>query len=452
VTKVVELRAENVKRLRAVELHLGDGVNVVAGRNGQGKTSVLDSLEMALGGKSSIPRKPVRKGEDKASIVVRLDNGITITRHIKPDGTGTLKVTSPENAAYASPQALLDGMLGSLSFDPLAFSRMDGDDQYETLRRLMGVDTSDLDAEHAKIFAQRTDVNREAKRLEVEHAGLQWYEDVPEALVSVESLAAELEAAQGRAQSVVDCEAEARRAEAAAESERAAYARVNTGAVRKRTQITQLRQQIEQLEADIRDDEAELERIKLAGAEKAEESKVLSARAEELRANVPDIEEIRMRIKRVEATNGKVRSNERRNALAISIKTERSRSSQMTDRLAEIDAERAARIEAAPIPMPGLALGDGIVTLNGLPFDQASGAEQLRASVAIGIALNPKLRLLLVRDGSLLDRDGLRLLGELAAEHDCQVLLERVDTVDGVGVVIEDGSVLGAEVDHAAAE
>lgn len=454
MTKVLELRASNVKRIRAVELQLTDGVNVVAGRNGQGKTSVLDALQMALGGKSSIPRTPVRKGEEKASIVVKLDNGITITRHIKPDGTGTLKVTSAENAAYASPQALLDGMLGALSFDPLAFSRMKADDQYETLRTLMGVDVSDLDAEHAKIFDARTDVNRETKRLEVELGNTPKHEGAPAKLVSVEDLTAELEIAQARAQSVRDHATEAARATKDAEAKRAEYATVQARIKRREQQLDALREQIDQVAADIRADQSELAKIADAGTAKAEEAKGLADVAEKLREAAPDLDAIRARIAGVEATNAKVRANARREEVQQQLDASRARSTEMTETLASLDAERAARIEAAPVPMPGLALGDGVVALNGVPFDQASGAEQLRASVAIGIALNPKLRILLVRDGSLLDRDGLRLLGELAQQHDCQVLLERVDTVDGVGVVIEDGAVVGAdtEVEHAAAE
>jgi len=85
-------------------------------------------------------------------------------------------------------------------------------------------------------------------------------------------------------------------------------------------------------------------------------------------------------------------------------------------------------------------LDDPGVTLDGVPFEQASSAEQLRCSVAMGLALNPKLRVLLIRDGSLLDEDSLRMVAEMADAQGAQVWLERVG--DGVaGVLIEDGEV-----------
>jgi hypothetical protein len=81
------------------------------------------------------------------------------------------------------------------------------------------------------------------------------------------------------------------------------------------------------------------------------------------------------------------------------------------------------------------------VLLNGIPFKQASGAEQLRASLAMAIALNPKLRVIRIADGSLLDSDNLALVEAAARENDFQVWIEMVGDGDGRGIVIEDGEV-----------
>ena len=107
-----------------------------------------------------------------------------------------------------------------------------------------------------------------------------------------------------------------------------------------------------------------------------------------------------------------------------------------------MDAEKLKQIKDAKYPLQGLSVSDsGDVLLEGLPFEQAASAEQLRASVAIGLALNPKLRVLLIRDGSLLDEDSLALLCKMAEDADAQVWLERVGTDGDVSVVIEDGMV-----------
>ena len=76
-----------------------------------------------------------------------------------------------------------------------------------------------------------------------------------------------------------------------------------------------------------------------------------------------------------------------------------------------------------------------------MPFSQASASEQIRVSLAMAMALNPKLRVIRILDGSLLDAENLALIAEMATEHDFQVWIERVSDTSGVGVVIEDGQV-----------
>ena len=48
--RIVELKTENVKRIQAVEITPQGNVVVIGGKNGAGKSSVLDSIEYALHG------------------------------------------------------------------------------------------------------------------------------------------------------------------------------------------------------------------------------------------------------------------------------------------------------------------------------------------------------------------------------------------------------------------
>ena len=156
----------------------------------------------------------------------------------------------------------------------------------------------------------------------------------------------------------------------------------------------------------------------------------------------PDLEAMRARLDQVEADNAKVRDNERRAAVAERLEKRRLAVEGLTASLAEIDEEKRAAIERAEFPLEGLGFAEEGVTLGGIPFAQASAAERLRASVAIGLALHPDLRVLLVREGALLDDDALRLVGELAAAHEAQVWVERVGDGDEGAIVIEDGAVI----------
>jgi hypothetical protein len=114
----------------------------------------------------------------------------------------------------------------------------------------------------------------------------------------------------------------------------------------------------------------------------------------------------------------------------------------LTAAMEKREAEKLKALQGAQMPVDGLSLSGGSVLFNGLPFDQASDAEALRVSVAIAMAANPKLRVIRVRDGSLLDEDGMTLLSDLARQKDYQIWCERVDSTGKIGIVMDDGEVV----------
>ncbi|NIV98744.1 hypothetical protein GWN26_06185, partial [Candidatus Saccharibacteria bacterium] len=96
----------------------------------------------------------------------------------------------------------------------------------------------------------------------------------------------------------------------------------------------------------------------------------------------------------------------------------------LTNKLEAIDENKRKAVEEARLPIKGLEFDESGVRFNGLPFSQASDAEQLRVSVALGIAANPKLKVLLVRNGSLLDEDNLKMVAAMAEKHGAQIWME----------------------------
>ena len=156
-----------------------------------------------------------------------------------------------------------------------------------------------------------------------------------------------------------------------------------------------------------------------------------------------DLAPILARSKEATAVNERVRAKKAKAEAEFRAEMLKANADLLTTRIEEIDAERVKRIGAAALPVPGLGFdGDGNVTLNDLPFSQASQAEQLRVSLAMGAALQPTLRLIIVKDGSLLDAKSLGIVGAFARDNDLQILMERVGDGAEVGVVIEDGAVL----------
>jgi hypothetical protein len=144
----------------------------------------------------------------------------------------------------------------------------------------------------------------------------------------------------------------------------------------------------------------------------------------------------------MDATNAKVRANQERAKAEAKATALREQYAALSKRLDANRAERATLIQSAAYPVDGLGFDtDGAVTYGGIPLSQASQAEQIRVSMAIGLAMQPELRLVLIRDASLLDDSSMALVAEMAEKHDALVVLERVGDGDAGAVVIEDGEV-----------
>jgi len=90
----------------------------------------------------------------------------------------------------------------------------------------------------------------------------------------------------------------------------------------------------------------------------------------------------------------------------------------LTRQIEDRTNDKAAKIAAAKLPIDGISFGEGQVLLNDLPFDQASDAEKLRTSVAIAMAANPKLLIMVESPNYSTDFTGFdKLPVRLKIEH-----------------------------------
>jgi DNA repair exonuclease SbcCD ATPase subunit len=430
--KIVRLQAENVKRLKAVEVAPTGELVVVGGKNDAGKSSLLDAIEMAMGGEAATPPQPVRRGEKAAKVVLDLGD-LVVTRTFTAAGGRKLVVENKEGARFKSPQAMLDRLYGELAFDPLAFERLDPKPQADVLRRLVGLDMTALDGRRADLYEQRTEANREVKALQVTVDSVTPWADAPAQEVSIEALANQLAEAEKLQQIAVQRGVVVRDARSSREA--AALRRqgvVNEmAAIEKR--LADLRVALGEADEDLSQRDAGIQVAEVAVADAL--------------AAVPDTAALRDQLALAERTNGKVRQNAQHAEVVRMLEAAKAVADGLDARIAGIDAEREAMLAAAEFPVPGLGIGPDGVTLDGLPFEQASTSDRLRVSVAIGLASKPELKVLLVRDGSLLGEGKLQLLAEMAKAAGAQVWLEMLqEAPDGrTTVFIEDGSVQGPQ-------
>lgn len=402
--KIINLQGENFKRMKAFDITPHGNTVTIAGKNGQGKTSVLDSIVMALAGKNSdvakLNTKPIREGEKTAFVTVTTDDYIITRKWTEKDSY--LEMTNKAGIAYKSPQALLDQMVGDLCFDPLEFSRMKSKEQREALLGIvkLDIDLEEWERDYKLKYDQRTAVGNQGKALQgkVDTTPVPPV-DTPEEEVSIADLMKQLH----------DDEEHNR-----------VWEQNNEAKVKNDARIKELEDEL---------------------AQRREADNTYVTRIAAL-AGVRPLDELKAKLSSAEDTNRMVRQKRERAATQAEAEKYTAEYAKITQELQIMASDKALKLAGAQFPIAGLSFTDEGVTYKGIPFPQCSAAEQLKVSMAIAMAKNPKLRVIRITDGSLLDEDNMKVLAEMADKNDFQIWVEKVDSSGQVGIVISDGEVV----------
>lgn len=413
--KINSLELENVKRVKAVKLEPAQsGLTIVGGRNGQGKTSVLDAISWALGGNRLKPSQPHREGSATDPYLhVELTNGLIVERKGK---TSALKVIDP--AGNKSGQNLLDQFIEALALDLPKFMESTSKEKAQTLLQIIGVGDYlfELEAKEDKLFNQRTSIGQMERQKRGAAEEMEFYPDAPAEPVS----AAELIQQQ---QEILARNGENQRKRERVNDIEAALASTEHDAQALADRISELSEQLSQKNADIDKLHEEAVVARKTAAELQDESTA------EIEASIAVIDE----------TNAKVRTNVAR---AMAMKDADELKEQYEDLTREIESIRADKMKLladAKLPLDGLTVEMGELIYNGNAWDCMSGSDQLRVATAIVRALKPECGFVLVDKLEQFDPQTLQEFGAWAESQDLQIIGTRVSTGDECSIVIEDG-------------
>jgi len=417
--KIVRMSAENIKRLDAVEITPEGNVIEITGKNGAGKTSLLDAIWWALGGVSNVQAKPIKDGEESATVELDLGRLLVKRKFIAQEGgkfTTSLIVQNDEGARFQSPQSILDAILGELTFDPLEFTRLKPVEQMKLLQAFVAdFDFDGAIKERDEIYTQRRDINRDAKQAEAQ------LEALPEIDPEIEII--DLEAATIAYKKVLATAQEVKENKRSFDE---AVSNIDNLNARRERAVKNLAE----IKASIKDIDAKLTDLN-----------AITAKAGKF--VMPDTAAAEARMATAQEQTKIIASNAERDRLTERVEFLKSTSGDLTERLEKIAADQADAVKQSEMPVGGIAFGDDCVMLNGVPFNQASDAEQLLAAIEIAVAMNTELRICRVRDGSLIDNDGMKLLAERAEANDFQIWVETVQSGRESAIVIEDGRIKG---------
>lgn len=407
--KILCISAENFKALKAFYCEpKPEGLTVIGGDNGAGKTSAIDILAYGLGGAKYRPSNPKREGAvGDTTLHIELSNGLTVERKGK---NLALTVTDKEGARHG--QELLDSFISEIAIDLPKFYNASSKEKSHMILETLGIEDklAELAKREKEKYDTRTMVGREADKKQKAAEDMPWYEDAPEKKLSVAELL---------------------------DQQQAVLARNGIRAEHKRN--------LEKYKSDVADIDKRVKSLldqkselldKINDVQNAAADDGAEESTAELEKQIADFEEIN---RKFEANQERTRRIEEADALS-------DQRDALSKEIEEIRAERMSLLKNADFPLEGLTVADnGELVYNGQPWDCMSGAQQLIVSCAIASKINPSCRFVRMDKLEQLDLPTLAAFDEWLKSQDLQCIATRVSKGDECTLIIEDGEVKEGE-------
>lgn len=412
--KINKLEIENVKRVKAVKLEpTANGLTIIGGNNRQGKTSVLDSIAWALGGDRYRPSMPQREGSViPPTLHIVMSNGLVVERKGK---NSDLKVTDPSGKKGG--QQLLNEFVEQLAIDLPKFLESSSQDKAKTLLRIIGVGDrlEELERKEKELYNQRLAIGQIADQKRKYAKEQPYYPDAPKDIVSPTELIRQQ-------QDILARNGENQRKRDKAE--------------RYRQSVALLSREVESLQSQLAKKRDELEEAQL---------NLNTAMMEAQDLNDQSTAELEQSISNIEEINRKVRANLDKDKAEEDALTYKNQYDSLTSQISQARQDKAALLESAELPLPGLSVADGELVYNGQKWDNMSGSDHLKVATAIVRKLNPKCGFVLLDKLEQMDLQTLHEFGEWLEQEGLQAIATRVSTGDECSIVISDGYVVGQE-------
>ena len=413
--KIARLELENVKRVKAVQLLPAEnGLTVIGGKNGQGKTSVLDAIAWAVGGEKFRPSSAQR--DDSVlppKLHVVMDNGIVVDRDGK---NSALKVTDPTGKRAG--QALLDEFIEKLALDLPKFMAQSSKEKATTLLRVIGVEDklNELESQEAAVYNRRHAIGQIADQKKKYAVELPDYPDAPEELVSASDLVQQQQAILMR----------------------------NAENQRKRDSVDRLAAEVQHNLLEARELQERMSELQDRMEKNKQDYLVLNKSLEEAQEAAKDLHdestaELEKTIEQMDEINTMVRANMEKDK-AFQEANEISRQyDELTEEINKLRDAKVDLLKGAKLPLPDLSVDHGELLYKDKAWDCMSGSEQMIVAVAIIRALNPKCGFVLLDKLEQLDEETMEAFGKWLEAEGIQAICTRVSTGGECEIIIEDG-------------
>lgn len=428
-----------IKNLFGISEYEADGSSVeLAGKNGAGKTSVIDAIRYALTNKSD-RKYIVRRGETEGEILIETDNGLRINRKARTT-QADYKSVKKDGREVGSPESFLRDIFTPLQLNPVEFISLPEKQQnaiildmieypwdMQKIKEWFGEIPSwvnydqnilavlnDIQSENGEYFQNRQDINREMrnKRAFIEEiaqaipAGyeVEKWEKASAGPVyqKIERIRKENEEIQ-KAKSLLEFrDNKVRKFEADREIAKTSLAR-EIGARR-----TQIENEITRMEDQIRNLKAEKESLAEKMADKtavieeqykaavAKYDAEVEAYAEYRDKDPQSTKELEEEAAMIENMKSHVNEYRRMQGLQSDVEILKEESNLLTARIEKARSLPGEILETAKIPIAGLTIKDGVPLINGLPVSNLSDGEKLDLCIDVAIQKPNGLQIILI--------------------------------------------------------
>ena len=467
-----------IKNLFGISEYEADGSSVeLAGKNGAGKTSVIDAIRYALTNKSD-RKYIVRRGETEGEILIETDNGLRINRKARTT-QADYKSVKKDGREVGSPESFLRDIFTPLQLNPVEFIVLPEKQQnaiildmieypwdMQKIKEWFGEIPSwvnydqnilavlnDIQSENGEYFQNRQDINREMrnKRAFIEEiaqaipAGyeVEKWEKASAGPVyqKIERIRKENEEIQ-KAKSLLELrDNKVRKFEADREIAKTSLAR-EIGARR-----TQIENEITRMEDQIRNLKAEKESLaekmadKTAVIEEQYKAAVAKYDAEveayaEYRDKEPQsTKELEEEAAMIENMKSHVNEYRRMQGLQSDVEILKEESDLLTARIEKARSLPGEILETAKIPIAGLTIKDGVPLINGLPVSNLSDGEKLDLCIDVAIQKPNGLQIILIDGVEKLSTPVREALYKKCKDKGLQFIATRTDDSEEMHVI-----------------
>lgn len=430
-----------IKNLFGISEYEADGKSVeLVGKNGAGKTSVLDAIRYALTNQSD-REYIIKNGEKEGEIFIETDTGLTIDRKARTDRSDYKSVKQGKDAV-GSPEAFLKTIFTPLQLEPMEFISMDKKQQnaiilnmiefpwdMNTIKEWFGEIPqdvnydqnilsvlNDIQAENGYYFQHRQDINREIKAknaviadiegsLPEGYDGTIWEDkNIGDLYTRIEKIRKENETVEKAKRLIDGHDQKIRGLQADKEIKLAALDReMSAEETRIEKELAKLKEQINSLQDKKKSlSGTKNDRIRVIESEYSAAVSKYEAEAAEYAeyANMPikPVDDLLAEAEEVEKMKGHIGEWKRMLSITEEVAELGSESASLTKKIEKARTLPGEILETAKIPIEGLSVKDGIALINGLPISNLSEGEKINLALEVSIA-NPGGLSIVLLDG-----------------------------------------------------